>query len=691
VRLLVTSRLRPTWATARQMLYGEILEIGRGALALTHEEARAVLPDRKAEEVAGLMALTEGWPAVIGLTSFTTDPVASDTELPDTLYEYCAEELFQKFPVELRGALCTIALAPSIAPDLIRALYGDEAPRIAAAAEESGFLTRAPSGDYDMHPLLRPFLLRKLEEQGAERTGRAIRDLASHLLGRRQWDDALAVAARANDPGLLEEAIDGALDELVAQGRLEALKQWVAQARSDSPSAILDLAEAEVSFRQGDTVHALLQATNAASQLPKGHSRLSHSWFRAGQSAYFLDRAEEAREFCERARNTASNSTDAKDALWGLFNAALDLGDRNADSFLRDIEALRPLTLSDEVRVAGGGVFFATRWGGLEAALGRARMVVDRLADLDPMVQTGFLNNYSHGLVLTARYEDALSLLELELERAREFSMDFVIPHALLLKAAACMGIRRFEESRSTLMAAAPGDDPYLTAIASVFGSRIHLSESRPDEAAAILTRSWEQHLTSAVRGDLVATKALALAALRRFGDALLACEEALELSETIETLVLVESTRAIVGIGQESPGSAELAQTAFRLALERGNLDSFVWAYRAHPGLLRAIAGAPDLTEALTALLARAHDVGLARRAGLRADSFSSSNWRLTKREREILGLLAQGLTNREIAQQLVLAEVTVKVHVRHILKKLGVRSRTEAAVRAALTTAGD
>jgi DNA-binding NarL/FixJ family response regulator len=52
-----------------------------------------------------------------------------------------------------------------------------------------------------------------------------------------------------------------------------------------------------------------------------------------------------------------------------------------------------------------------------------------------------------------------------------------------------------------------------------------------------------------------------------------------------------------------------------------------------------------------------------------------------LTPREREVLALLAQGRTNREIAQDLVISEPTAKVHVRHILEKLGVRNRTEAA----------
>jgi DNA-binding NarL/FixJ family response regulator len=55
-----------------------------------------------------------------------------------------------------------------------------------------------------------------------------------------------------------------------------------------------------------------------------------------------------------------------------------------------------------------------------------------------------------------------------------------------------------------------------------------------------------------------------------------------------------------------------------------------------------------------------------------------------LTRREIEVLRLLAQGHTNREIAQNLVLSSGTVKVHVQRIIRKLGVSDRTQAAVRA-------
>ncbi|SPX10495.1 transcriptional regulator NarL [Escherichia coli] len=89
---------------------------------------------------------------------------------------------------------------------------------------------------------------------------------------------------------------------------------------------------------------------------------------------------------------------------------------------------------------------------------------------------------------------------------------------------------------------------------------------------------------------------------------------------------------------------------------------------------LHQAAAGEMVLSEALTPVLA----------ASLRANRATTERDvnQLTPRERDILKLIAQGLPNKMIARRLDITESTVKVHVKHMLKKMKLKSRVEAAV---------
>jgi len=90
---------------------------------------------------------------------------------------------------------------------------------------------------------------------------------------------------------------------------------------------------------------------------------------------------------------------------------------------------------------------------------------------------------------------------------------------------------------------------------------------------------------------------------------------------------------------------------------------------------LRQAARGKLVISERLTELLAHA----------LRTEGSHPSDTNqagLTEREEQILSLIAQGLSNKMIARKLDITEGTVKVHVKHLLKKLNLRSRVEAAV---------
>ncbi|MGL5387547.1 MAG: two-component system response regulator NarL [Serratia sp. (in: enterobacteria)] len=111
--------------------------------------------------------------------------------------------------------------------------------------------------------------------------------------------------------------------------------------------------------------------------------------------------------------------------------------------------------------------------------------------------------------------------------------------------------------------------------------------------------------------------------------------------------------------------------------ALKRG-ADGYLLKDMEPEELLKALhqaaAGQMVLSEALTPVLA----------ASLRENRPATERdiQQLTPRERDILKLIAQGLPNKMIARKLTITESTVKVHVKHLLKKMKLKSRVEAAV---------
>ncbi|MFE7611137.1 response regulator [Streptomyces celluloflavus] len=146
-----------------------------------------------------------------------------------------------------------------------------------------------------------------------------------------------------------------------------------------------------------------------------------------------------------------------------------------------------------------------------------------------------------------------------------------------------------------------------------------------------------------------------------------------------------IEATRRITG-----PAGA----TVKVLVLTTFDLDEYVYeALRAGAsGFLLKDASAAELAQAVRvvaagdALLApnitKRLIAEFSRMTGAPRTSLKDRVGDLTERETEVLSLIAQGLSNAEIAERLVVAEQTVKTHVSRILVKLGLRDRTQAAV---------
>jgi DNA-binding CsgD family transcriptional regulator len=170
-----------------------------------------------------------------------------------------------------------------------------------------------------------------------------------------------------------------------------------------------------------------------------------------------------------------------------------------------------------------------------------------------------------------------------------------------------------------------------------------------------------------------------------RIDDAFQAADLAEKASRQSEAEVLAQCARAIASISAGAPNPDHIAESALECARSRGNFDSFIFALRAYPRLLELLASKPRHRPFLCDVLTLTGDKSLAVAAGLtvRQDQLDADP-KLSPREKEVYALLAQALSNKEIAKALFISEVTVKVHLRRIYEKLGVRSRTEAAIRA-------
>jgi len=93
---------------------------------------------------------------------------------------------------------------------------------------------------------------------------------------------------------------------------------------------------------------------------------------------------------------------------------------------------------------------------------------------------------------------------------------------------------------------------------------------------------------------------------------------------------------------------------------------------------ILDCVQGRSAISPEMTGKLVNAFQSGAAAPAPTPADALAS----LSPREREILVHIARGASNKEIARTLAIAETTVKIHVQHLLRKLGLASRVQAAV---------
>jgi DNA-binding CsgD family transcriptional regulator len=690
IRLLLTSRKRPTWASARRLLYGEVYELGRNELAMDHEEAAAVLAHRKDAPAAGLVALAEGWPAVIGLAALTEEFDLPEGSLPDALYEYFAEELYQATSRGVQRGLCRLALAPSLGEGVAEFLLGDNAAEVIAQGVRLGFLA-ARAGTVELHPLLRTFLDTKTRERTGEIEADAER-LARHLAEHERWDDAFLLVERFFSERLFVALLESGLRAMLAEARLATLAHWLELAESRKVDApIIDLAGAEIAFHEAKRPKAEALALRATRRLSEGHSMLSRAFYVAGASAHMDFHNERAKTYFEQALETAVTTADKREAVWGELTVSLDLDLQDATDLLNSLVGLDDGSADSEVRLAVARFITAIRSGGplrdIIEVFDSAEQLLPRVTE--PHMVSSFRTARAYLLALLGRYSDALSEARRSERYARDVRLPFVVGYARRVRAISELGLRHFSRCKQVLgwldREAQECGDIFLAVEARLTRSRLLIAQGLAGRGAQVLQDPPKRFPFEGERGEYLATLALALACSGDPKQALKLADEAQAISRTVEVRTLGPCIRAVVAIQNCSRDAHECAVEAFRTVLEAGNVDSFVVTYRGYPDLLATLARIPEVCEPLAQIVENANDWPLTKMGGLATSRLKRPRGTpLSRREEEVLGLITQGLTNKEIASTLFISEATAKVHVRHILEKLGVRSRTEAALRA-------
>ena len=233
VRLFVAGRAPPSWVAPRDVLAGRTLELAEGALAMTNDEAADVLEGSHDELASGLVALTGGWPAVIGVAAMTQDAGVPEAELPESLYDFFAEELYRSLDPAIRGALAILAEMPLIDRELAAAVLSDE--RAAIVCDEALRLGLFDERDryLDFHPLLRSYFERRADRRLAQNLpcgytpARITKDEAS-------WTPRLSSRNELERLVMLTNSLSDSMTELLDGARLPTLEAWVSRARKSS-------------------------------------------------------------------------------------------------------------------------------------------------------------------------------------------------------------------------------------------------------------------------------------------------------------------------------------------------------------------------------------------------------------------------------------------------------------------------
>jgi DNA-binding NarL/FixJ family response regulator len=357
-----------------------------------------------------------------------------------------------------------------------------------------------------------------------------------------------------------------------------------------------------------------------------------------------------------------------------------------------ELTATAPRNAREAVRSAVYRVVCQTRFSSLD--LTEADRVSEFVSAVgDPLVESAFWSGYSSALALAGRYREALVGAAALSEIATKYRLDFALPWAMSAAGIGEAGLRnwrRAEELLTNGIAHARGvNNAHAEQHCLAAYIRTLLQQGKRQQALALASEDAAgppAPVPIPMLAEFAATRALAMVTADRVEESRQLVHSIRGLSKGIEARVITAAVEAIGGLKLHSADSIEKVEDFSSSALSSGALDLLVTAYRSSSELLTVLLRSERCSRDIFMLLQRSGDEDLAVALGLPPPSRDDPLVQLTARQREVYGLLRQGLSNREIANLLYITEATAKLHVQRIFDKTGVRSRKAIAMQAAL-----
>ncbi len=719
LHLLLLTRADPPLSLARLRVEGRLMELRAADLRLTLPEVITFLAQKTAldipTEIAELLAeQTEGWVAGLQLAalSLRQRKLTDATRLAQTfagarqhVFAYLMEEVLRHQPEDVRQFLQLTAVLTEFCAPLCTAVtgYPTAAHLLDQLAANDLFINPLDErGEwYRYHPLFAEMLRANLDAATQQECHRRA---ACWYASQQFAPEAIRHAQAAQDYELMATLLSQTYKTFLANGLLVSLQKWfdALPPAYQTPRLHLIPAWARVYESNGDELQQIF-ANIAAQFSPDVPEPALQGEMLAIQAIYasLYGRPEQAVEWANQALGliAPTDFLSMAAAYHALGNAYRYQGNLNAalsaytearqqfDKMGNVYMAQLPLYRLAHVQILQGRLHQA--WQTYEQVRQRAQA-----AGTEPMIATGEV--FGHLSDLYYEWNDlaqAVAYAEQEIELAQMGHLLLAQVDGYLKLAAAKAGQGDDQAARMALNQAA---DTAVQLQSASLSEQVALARAWHELAWGNLAAavSWADGYARQQEGHecslqplRMQTAQVLLAHIRLVqGQTAVSLEllhtilPQLEASGRIRLIVEVHILRALACTGQGQTDAARQAITqALTLAESEGYIRVFVENGTAVLPLLTSVR--PLFPDYVPRLLAALPSGGVANRA---VDAQTGWLDPLTERELEILHLIAQGYSNFQIANSLVISVGTVKGHVNHILSKLDVQNRTQAVARA-------